>query len=237
MILLIDNYDSFVHNLARYLRELLGDSGCPIEIFRNDRVTVADIEQIEPQAIVISPGPGTPWDAGISVPLVQQLSHRIPMLGVCLGHQAMAAAFGGRVVTAASPVHGQTSPVHHDGQGVFEGLPNPLTATRYHSLVVAEDSLDVGWQVTARSPDGVVMAIAHQQRLAWGVQFHPESILTDSGHRLLWNFLSRASVVSGACPIVREATAGTDERRWSGVTGSTFPDLEYPQEPPFVLHW
>ena len=237
MILLIDNYDSFVHNLARYLRELLGDSGCPVDVLRNDVVTVADIEQLEPQAIVISPGPCTPREAGISVPLVQQLSQQVPMLGVCLGHQAMAAAFGGQIVTARLPVHGRTSPVHHDGEGLFEGLPNPLTAARYHSLVVAEDSLDASWEVTARSPDGIVMAMAHQRRLAWGVQFHPESILTESGHRLLWNFLVLASVVSGECPVAREATKGTDERYWNGATRSTFPDLENPQDSSFVLHW
>lgn len=189
MILLIDNYDSFVHNLARYLVQL----GQVTRVVRNDALTVDDVRQIRPAALVLSPGPCTPAEAGISIPLVQQLHASVPILGVCLGHQAIAAAFGGRVVRG-QPMHGRTSQVHHDGRGVFAHLPQPLTACRYHSLVVDSDNLPDCLEVSARTSDGTVMALQHRQYLTVGVQFHPESILTSHGYDLLAQFLHLAGL-------------------------------------------
>lgn len=196
MILLIDNYDSFVYNLSRYLTEL----ECETLVMRNDAVTVADVARMAPQAIVISPGPCTPHEAGVSMELIRALGPRIPMLGVCLGHQALAAALGGNVIRAPEPVHGRTSLVQHHGQRLFEGLPNPLCATRYHSLIVEEASLPAELRIIARTADGLPMALEHTAWPAFGVQFHPESILTDSGHRLLANFLKLADLPVGNLP-------------------------------------
>jgi anthranilate synthase/aminodeoxychorismate synthase-like glutamine amidotransferase len=196
MILLVDNYDSFVYNLARYLAEL----GCATEVVRNDAVTVAEVAGMTPEAIVISPGPCTPNEAGISMDLIRALGRRIPMLGVCLGHQALAAALRGNVIRAPEPVHGRTSLVHHNGARLFAGLANPLTATRYHSLIVEESSLPPDLRVTARTADGIPMALEHTTWPAFGVQFHPESILTESGHRLLANFLMLAGIPAGKLP-------------------------------------
>jgi anthranilate synthase/aminodeoxychorismate synthase-like glutamine amidotransferase len=190
MILLIDNYDSFVYNLARYLREM----GCETRVVRNDAVTVDDVRNLAPQAIVISPGPCIPSQAGISVEVVRALSDRVPILGVCLGHQAIGEALGGEVARSPLPVHGMRCRVHHDGTGLFAGLPSPLSAGRYHSLCVIERSLPDTLRVTARSDDGVIMGIAHRSQPLFGVQFHPESILTECGHRLLSNFLTLAGV-------------------------------------------
>jgi anthranilate synthase component II len=190
MILLVDNYDSFVYNLARYLAEL----GCATQVVRNDAVTVAEVDRMAPEAIVISPGPCTPAEAGISVELIRELGARIPMLGVCLGHQALAAALGGNIIRAPEPIHGRTSLVQHRGERLFAGLPNPLRATRYHSLIVDEETLPADLRVVARTPDGIPMALEHSIWPAFGVQFHPESILTESGHRLLANFLSLAGL-------------------------------------------
>jgi anthranilate synthase/aminodeoxychorismate synthase-like glutamine amidotransferase len=190
MILLIDNYDSFVYNLARYLREM----GCATRVVRNDALTLDDVRTLAPQAIVISPGPCTPSQAGISVEVVRALSDRVPILGVCLGHQAIGEALGGEVARSPFPVHGMRCRVHHDGTGLFAGLPSPLSAGRYHSLCVIEKSLPDALRVTARSDDGVIMAIAHRSEPLFGVQFHPESILTECGHRLLSNFLTLAGV-------------------------------------------
>ncbi len=190
MILLIDNYDSFVYNLSRYLREM----GCTTRVVRNDALSVGDVRAMAPQAIVISPGPCTPSQAGVSVEVVRQLSERIPILGVCLGHQAIGEALAGKVVRSPTPVHGMRCRVHHDGTGLFAGLPAPLWAGRYHSLCLAEDSLPQALRVTARSDDGVIMAVAHATRPLVSVQFHPESVLTESGHRLLSNFLTLAGV-------------------------------------------
>jgi anthranilate synthase/aminodeoxychorismate synthase-like glutamine amidotransferase len=200
-ILLIDNYDSFVYNLARYFQEL----GCRTEVIRNDAVTVPSIRALAPAAIVLSPGPCTPREAGVCIDVVRQLGPQVPMLGVCLGHQAIAAALGGDVLRD-EPVHGRTSEVWHEQTGLFEGLPNPLTAARYHSLVVAEESLPASLQVTARTQDHVVMALQHSQWPLYGVQFHPESVLTDSGHRLLANFLRLAGVAFDE-PASQEMTA------------------------------
>jgi anthranilate synthase/aminodeoxychorismate synthase-like glutamine amidotransferase len=190
MILLIDNYDSFVHNLSRYFREL----GCPTRVVRNDALTVDEIARLKPQAIVLSPGPCTPFEAGVCISLVRALASRVPLLGICLGHQAIAAALGGLVVRAQRPVHGQTSLVFHDRCDLFEGIDSPLEATRYHSLVVEEASLPAELRVTARTSDGTIMALAHTAWPVRGVQFHPESILTACGHQLLANFLALAGL-------------------------------------------
>jgi anthranilate synthase/aminodeoxychorismate synthase-like glutamine amidotransferase len=197
MILVIDNYDSFVHNLARYLKEM----GCAVEIVRNDRITVAEARGRKPAAIVFSPGPCTPGEAGESVALIRELAPAVPILGVCLGHQAIAAAFGGGIVRAVEPVHGKTSSIHHAGTPLFAGMNNPFRATRYHSLIVDEASLPGELHVTARTADGVPMAIEHSVYRTFGVQFHPESVLTESGHRLLANFLSLAGVTVPECPV------------------------------------
>jgi anthranilate synthase/aminodeoxychorismate synthase-like glutamine amidotransferase len=190
MILLIDNYDSFVFNLARYLREL----GCEVSVVRNDRLTVAEVAAMRPSAIVLSPGPCTPNEAGISLEVVRQLGPTIPLLGVCLGHQTIAAALGGKVVRAAEPIHGRTSLIQHNEQRLFAGLPNPLTATRYHSLFVPEPTLPSCLRPTARTLDGTLMAFEHIEWPTFGVQFHPESVLTSGGHQLLRNFLELAGL-------------------------------------------
>lgn len=196
MILVIDNYDSFVFNLARYVIE----QGVAASVVRNDAVTVQQVLDSEPEAIILSPGPCTPREAGICVELVQRLNGSIPVLGVCLGHQAIAAAYGAEIVRAPEPVHGRTSVITHDGQSLFEGLPNPLRVTRYHSLVADGNSLSEELCVTARTPDGLVMAVQHRTEPVFGVQFHPESILTQSGHNLLQNFLRLAGVATSGCP-------------------------------------
>jgi anthranilate synthase component 2 len=186
VILLLDNYDSFTYNLAQYLGEL----GCQVEVHRNNRISVEQIVQRKPERIVISPGPCTPQEAGISVELVQKLAGKIPILGVCLGHQAIGAAFGGKIIRAPKLFHGKTSQIRHDGSGVFRGLPNPFTATRYHSLIVERKSLPAELQVTAEADGEIIMGLQHRQYPLMGVQFHPESVLTESGKQLLKNFLS-----------------------------------------------
>ena len=186
MILLLDNYDSFTYNLAQYLGEL----GCQVEVHRNDRISVEQIAQRKPERIVISPGPCTPPEAGISVEMIQKLAGKIPILGVCLGHQAIGAAFGGKIIRAPKLFHGKTSQIRHDGGGVFRGLPNPFTATRYHSLIVERKSLPAELQVTAETDDDIIMGMQHRKYPLMGVQFHPESVLTESGKQLLKNFLS-----------------------------------------------
>lgn len=188
MILLIDNYDSFVHNLARYVGELGHERG----VVRNDAITIAGITALSPQAILVSPGPCGPAQAGISSAIVRQLGADIPILGICLGHQVIAECFGGVVRRAMRPQHGKASFVSHDGAGIFAGLPNPLRAGRYHSLAV-DVAPDGPLAVTARTGDGEIMALAHRSLPVYGVQFHPESILTDSGHALLGNFLRMAA--------------------------------------------
>lgn len=196
MILLIDNYDSFVHNLARYFERL----GQETLVVRNDVITPAAARRLEPHAIVISPGPCTPAEAGCSVAVISELSAELPIMGVCLGHQAMAAALGGRVVRAAQPRHGRTSLVEHDGAGVFAGVPSPFEACRYHSLAIDERALPTDVHVTARAlDDGCIMAIEHASRPLFGVQFHPEAVLTAHGYTILANFLAIAG-----CSVARE---------------------------------
>jgi anthranilate synthase/aminodeoxychorismate synthase-like glutamine amidotransferase len=190
MILLIDNYDSFVFNLARYFERL----GQETVVLRNDVASVETVRAMKPSAIVLSPGPCTPTEAGCSLEVVRELHESIPILGVCLGHQTIAAALGGRVVRAREPIHGRASAVEHNGESVFAGLPNPFFAGRYHSLVVEESSLPESLSVTAHTADGVVMALAHRRLPVIGVQFHPESILTEYGYPLLANFLQIAGV-------------------------------------------
>ncbi len=190
MLLVLDNYDSFTYNLVQFLSVITDD----IEVHRNDALTVADIEAKAPEAIVVSPGPCTPDEAGISVDLIATLGPRIPTLGVCLGHQSVGAAFGGRIVRAPELMHGKTSPIHHHGDELFEGLPDPFTATRYHSLIIEAASLPDVLQVTARTPDGTIMGVRHQTHPIFGVQFHPESILTTVGPDLLRNFVKLAGM-------------------------------------------
>jgi len=185
MLLMIDNYDSFTYNLVQYLLEL----GEDVKVERNDAISLDDVERMRPSRIVISPGPCTPKEAGVSVELVVRFAGKIPILGVCLGHQAIGAAFGGTIVGAKRIMHGKTSMITHDGKGVFRGLPNPFEATRYHSLVVAEPSLPACLEVSARSEDGEIMGLRHRVHLIEGIQFHPESILTVVGKDLLRNFL------------------------------------------------
>jgi anthranilate synthase component II len=193
MILLIDNYDSFTYNLLHFLGEL----GAEVLVKRNDALSAADALALAPQAIVLSPGPSTPDRAGICIELVRRAG-TVPLLGVCLGHQAIGEACGGRVVRAPVPMHGKLSPIHHDGTGVFAGLANPFTATRYHSLVVERASVPSSLRVTAWTEDGLVMGVAHRERPLHGVQFHPESIASEGGHALLKNFLTLAAAESVA---------------------------------------
>ncbi len=190
MVFVLDNYDSFTYNLVQYLGEL----GAQVVVVRNDQTTVEEIEALRPERIVLSPGPCTPQEAGISIDLIRHFAGRVPLLGVCLGHQAIGAAFGGKVVRAANLMHGKTSAVEHDGKTIFHDIPSPITATRYHSLIVEEKSLPEELEVSAscRDRDGtrVIMGLRHREFPVEGVQFHPESVLTDQGMRLVRNFLS-----------------------------------------------
>lgn len=185
MILVIDNYDSFTYNLVQYLGEL----GADLVVYRNDQISLEEISDIAPEKIVISPGPCTPNEAGISVALVQHFAGKIPILGVCLGHQSIGQAFGGKVVGAPTIMHGKVSEIHHSGASVFKGLPEPFIATRYHSLIVERDSFPDCLEITAETDDGVIMGLRHRDFAVDGVQFHPESILTGEGKNLLQNFL------------------------------------------------
>jgi anthranilate synthase/aminodeoxychorismate synthase-like glutamine amidotransferase len=191
-VLVIDNYDSFVYNLVQELGELGAD---PV-VFRNDAIDVSGIRAEGPDAVLISPGPGRPEDGGVSLEAIRSLAGEIPLLGVCLGHQCIGQAFGGEIVAAPHLMHGKTSEIHHDGSGIFAGLPNPFVATRYHSLVVQPDSVPADFVVTATSNDGVVMGLRHRTLAVEGVQFHPESVLTASGPALLANFLGQVGAAS-----------------------------------------
>lgn len=185
MLLMIDNYDSFTYNIVQYFGQL----GENVQVFRNDRITVEDIERLQPARLVISPGPCSPEEAGISVTAIRHFAGKIPLLGVCLGHQSIGEAFGGTVVRSVSLMHGKTSPIHHDCQGLFTGLPNPFNATRYHSLVVERETLPDCLEVTAWVENSEIMGMRHRSLPVWGVQFHPESILTEGGMDILRNFL------------------------------------------------
>jgi len=185
MLLMIDNYDSFTYNLVQYLGEL----GQELKVFRNDRITIAEIEAMRPERIVISPGPCTPREAGISVEVIRHFTGKLPLLGVCLGHQSIGEAFGGDVIRAPYLMHGKTSMIHHDGKTIFSGLPDPFEATRYHSLIIKRETLPAVLEVSAWTEDGVIMGVRHRQHKVEGVQFHPESILTGAGKDLLRNFL------------------------------------------------
>lgn len=186
MILIIDNYDSFTYNLVQYLGEL----GEELQVYRNDQINIPQIEKLHPKRIVISPGPGTPKDAGISEAVIRHFAGKVPILGVCLGHQAIGEVFGGQVVRASRIMHGKTSDIHHDGKTIFQGLPNPFKATRYHSLIVEKKSLPKDFEISAWTKEGEIMGLRHKHLKVEGVQFHPESILTSSGKQLLANFLS-----------------------------------------------
>jgi anthranilate synthase component 2 len=190
MILVIDNYDSFTYNLVHYLNELGGET----IVRRNDALSVQEALGLKPQAVLLSPGPCTPDEAGICLPLLRGAPEDLPILGVCLGHQSIGQAYGGEVVRAKSIMHGKTSQIHHNGKGVFKGLPNPFTATRYHSLAVKRETLPDDLEVTAWTDDGEIMGFQHKTRPVYGVQFHPESIATEGGHQLLANFLDLAHV-------------------------------------------
>ena len=190
MVFVLDNYDSFTYNLVQYLGEL----GAQVEVYRNDELTVEQVEALKPERILLSPGPCTPSEAGILVPLIRHMAGRVPIFGVCLGHQAIGEAFGGQVVRASRLMHGKTSSVTHDAKGIFTGLDSPLTCTRYHSLIVAEDSLPAELIVTARAQENdgsgsVIMGLRHRTLPIEGVQFHPESVLTEGGHQMIRNFL------------------------------------------------
>jgi len=192
MVFVLDNYDSFTYNLVQYLGELGAESGIEIVVRRNDELSVDEVEALKPERILLSPGPCTPHDAGILVPLIQRMAGKAPILGVCLGHQAIGEAFGGQVIRAAKLMHGKTSPVEHDGKGIFAGLPTPLTCTRYHSLIVAEEGLPKELEITARSggsDESIIMGLRHRSLPVEGVQFHPESVLTEGGKQMIRNFL------------------------------------------------
>ncbi len=193
MLLMIDNYDSFTYNLVQYLGEL----GEDVRVYRNDQITVEQIAQLQPGHIVISPGPCTPNEAGISVDTVKRFGGKVPLLGVCLGHQGIGQAYGGHIVHAKQIMHGKTSMIHHTGEGVFAGLPSPFEATRYHSLVIDRESLPACLELTAWTDDGEIMGVRHKEFVVEGVQFHPESILTEHGHKLLSNFLKQHEKGSG----------------------------------------
>jgi len=187
MLIMIDNYDSFTYNLVQYFGEL----GEDVRTFRNDEISIDEIEQLKPSRICISPGPCTPHEAGISVPVLKHFAGKLPILGVCLGHQSIGAAFGGKVIRAQQVMHGKISPIAHTGAGVFKNLPSPYTIIRYHSLAIARDSLPDCLEVTAWTDDGEIMGVRHKQFQIEGVQFHPESILSEHGHALLQNFLNQ----------------------------------------------
>ena len=186
MILMIDNYDSFTYNLVQYFGELKAN----LKVYRNDAISTAQIKKMRPRAIVISPGPGRPEDAGVTVEIIQELSGKIPILGVCLGHQAIGYAFGGRIIGAKKLMHGKTSSIHHNRKDLFKSIPNPFEATRYHSLVIEKKTLPRCLQITAWTKDQEIMGVQHKRFPLWGVQFHPESILTRAGHDILRNFLA-----------------------------------------------
>ncbi len=224
MILLIDNYDSFVHNLARYVRELGDDA----EVHRNDALTIADIEAMAPSHIIISPGPCTPVEAGVSTEIVRRLGHRTPILGVCLGHQCIGAAYGGDIIRAGRPMHGRTSRIAHDGTGIFAGLPSPLRAARYHSLAIARESLPPSLRIVATSTDDdEIMAVAHRTDPVIGVQFHPESAASEYGYAMLDRFIRGAAARAGTLPTRADGSSQMPQAIAPWGSGDA-------DEPPFI---
>jgi anthranilate synthase/aminodeoxychorismate synthase-like glutamine amidotransferase len=219
MILLIDNYDSFVYNLARYVREL-GET--PV-VRRHDAVGIEEIIELAPSHVIISPGPCSPREAGISTELVRRVGASIPILGVCLGHQCIGAAYGGEIVRAGAPMHGKVSSIHHAGTGLFSGLPTPFSATRYHSLVIAPASVPASLQVTATSEDGEIMAVQHVKHPVYGVQFHPESVLTEHGYRLLDHFLHGVPATPRTLPQAADGALVPDQNEASTLAASPPP--------------
>jgi len=204
-LLLIDNYDSFTYNLYQYLSEL----GAQVDVRRNDSLTVEDVAALQPEGIVLSPGPGRPEDAGICIPVVERFAGKVPLLGVCLGHQAIAAAYGATIVGAPELLHGKTSMIHHDGGGLYRGLPTPFRAVRYHSLVADRETLSDQFVIDAETTDGTIMGLRHREIPLYGVQFHPESILTDVGKQLLQNFLDVVAASAAApVPVATSIPAG-----------------------------
>ncbi|MGB9810416.1 MAG: anthranilate synthase component II [Dictyoglomus turgidum] len=192
MVLLIDNYDSFTYNLYQYVAEF-----CKVKVYRNDKITIEDIYKLNPQAIIISPGPSIPENAGVSIPVVEEFKNKLPILGICLGHQAIAAAFGTKIVRAPVPVHGKVSYIYHSQNPIFEGINNPFEATRYHSLVVDINSLSSSLKVIAWTQDKLIMGIQYEDKPVYGLQFHPESIFTTFGKRIIKNFLKIGGVIYG----------------------------------------
>jgi anthranilate synthase component II len=190
VLILIDNYDSFTYNLVHYLGEL----GTPSEVIRNDKISVADVLKKKPSAIVLSPGPCTPNEAGVCLDLIQAAAGQVPILGVCLGHQAIGQSYGGKIIRAPAPMHGKLSEIHHKGQGVFQGLPERFEITRYHSLIIERETLPDCLQITAETDDGIIMGVQHREHPVHGVQFHPESIASEHGHDILANFLKLAGL-------------------------------------------
>lgn len=231
MLLVVDNYDSFVHNLARYLQRL----GQETLVVRNDLLTVADIRRLQPDAILLSPGPCTPDEAGCCLELVKRLGDEFPMLGVCLGHQVIGQALGASVVRAPRPVHGRSSWIQHTGEGLLEGLPNPLRVGRYHSLIVDRASLPESLQVTATTEDGLVMAFQHRTKKLFGLQFHPESVLTQCGYQMLAAFLDYAGVEHRAAEML-EATEKLAEDGFSKRDAPRATSVSWPDAYP-VRHW
>lgn len=221
MIVLIDNYDSFVYNLARYMQEL----GQQTRVIRNDKITPTELEALQPEALILSPGPCGPVDAGRCLDILSKLSSTIPVLGVCLGHQCIAKAFGATISRAPEPVHGRTSSITHTQRGLFKNLSNPFRATRYHSLIVSEDQFPECLQITARTCDGLIMAIQHRNLPIAGVQFHPESILTEWGHHLLNNFLHMANLTTPTT-----SSISMTERAFKNRVASSQLDSEFPIE-------
>lgn len=216
MILLIDNYDSFAHNLARYLRRL----GQEVQLVRNDAIDATDVRQLAPQAIVLSPGPCTPNEAGCSLEVVRQFHDQLPILGICLGHQTIAAALGAQIIRASIPMHGRTSLVRHDRSVLFDAVPSPLTVCRYHSLAVEPSSLPSDLHATATCDDGTIMALQHRNQPVYGLQFHPEAILTEHGYRLLYNFLQAASLT----PSDYDTSLVSDELRRPALLAPELPE-------------
>ena len=237
MVFVLDNYDSFTYNLVQYMGEL----GAEMVVRRNDELTIQEVEDMAPERLLLSPGPCTPQEAGILIPLIQHFAGKVPILGVCLGHQAIGAAFGGDVIRAPNLMHGKTSAVDHDGKTIFAGIASPMTCTRYHSLIVAEDTLPASLEITARSADGIIMGLRHRKYPIEGVQFHPESVLTSDGKQLIQNFLElsalqRASTLHPEAILPASQVFDLLEARIGIVLKSRTPNAGEPRRFQFARH-